>query len=223
LIHVIAHRGASAYEFENSPAAFLRAVELGADGIELDVHSTADGVPVVHHDDVAGGQTIAHADYIELKDHKLENGEALPTLEAVLSMLDTAVDVFVELKTLPAEHDQTLLNTLDSGPAPHRYSVHSFDHRIIRRLKTRRPSLPAGILSVAYPVDPIAPLEAAGAVTLWQQERTIDGALVQAIQQDARSVYAWTVDNPNRIEQLAELGVNGICTNRPDVARKVLS
>jgi glycerophosphoryl diester phosphodiesterase len=187
------------------------------------MHCTADGVPVVHHDDELGGRLIASTPYTELRDYRLANDETLPTLADVLTLLDSAVEVFVELKSLAAQHDGALLRVLESGPAPQHYHIHSFDHRIVRRLKTQRPGLSNGVLSVAYPIDPTAPLAAAGAAALWQHERLIDRDLVHALHRKSLTVYAWTVDDPGRMRQLAEMGVNGICTNRPDVAHDALS
>ena len=207
---------------ENSLAAFSRAVAQGADGVELDVHTTADGVPVVLHDEVAGSRLIRQTCYDELRDHKLANGEAIPSLAAALTTLGTASDVFVEVKALPAAHDRALLATLDAGPAPHRYHIHSFDHRIIKRLRSQRPSLPGGVLSVSYPIDPVTPLQAAQATTLWQQESLIDADLIIALHRAGYSLYAWTVDQPARIRHLVQLGVDAICTNRPDVGRQSL-
>ncbi len=222
MISVIAHRGASAYEVENSLAAFRAAVELGADGVELDVHATADGVLLVHHDPVIRGLPIGGTVYRDLREHRLENGEAVPQLTDVLSLLGEAVEGYVEVKSLPPACDAQLLAALSHGPAPARYHIHSFDHRIVKRLKDLQPSLSVGVLSVSYPVDPVAQVEAAGADTLWQHQGMVDAALVSGLAARAVSVLAWTVDDAARVTELAELGVNGICTNRPDLARDVL-
>ncbi|UCG85540.1 MAG: glycerophosphodiester phosphodiesterase [Gemmatimonadota bacterium] len=222
LARVIAHRGASAYQPENSLAAFRAAEELGADGVELDVHTTLDGVAIVHHDAVADSHRIAEVRLGELRDHKLPNGEAIPLLADALSTLGTKLLVFVEVKTLPAEHDDRLLDVLRAGPAPGNYHVHSFDHRIIKRLKQRQPSLISGVLSASYPVKPLDQLEDAGATELWQVENQIDAGLIEAAHDKDYRVYAWTVDDPTRMRQLIEMGVDAICTNRPDVARRVV-
>jgi glycerophosphoryl diester phosphodiesterase len=222
MTRVIAHRGASAYEVENSLAAFRAAVDLGADGVELDVHATADGIPIVHHDDVAGAHRISVTRYSELGDHSLANGETIPTLASALSMLGTNADAYVELKTLPPDHDDALLEVLDGGPAPQRCHVHSFDHRIVSRIRAKRPDLPAGVLSTSYPVNPVAQLIDASAGELWQAEHLIDRELVGTVQARGFHVYAWTVDDPARMRQLVALGVDAICTNRPDVAREVV-
>ena len=76
---VIAHRGASGYEYENSRAAFRRAIMLDADGVELDVHATRDGAIVVHHDaDLPGVGPIALLTAAEARQVRIRNGETLP-------------------------------------------------------------------------------------------------------------------------------------------------
>src|SRR4051794_26708377 len=131
---VIAHRGASGYEYENSRAAFRRAVMLDADGVELDVHATRDGGIVVHHDpDIPGLGPISQLSLAEAREIRLRNGELLPVLSEILELVGNR-DVWVEVKSLPPAHDEALLTILDRGPTPHRYAIHSFDHRIVHRL-----------------------------------------------------------------------------------------
>ena len=86
--NVIAHRGASGYEYENSRAAFRRAVMLDADGVELDVHATRDGAIVVHHDaEVPGCGPIAEMTLDEVRQVRIRNGETLPLLQEVLELV----------------------------------------------------------------------------------------------------------------------------------------
>lgn len=219
---VIAHRGASAYEVENSLAAFQAARRMGADGVELDVHFTADGQPVVHHDPVAGPFAIFRTTLAELSRHRLANGEAIPTLAQVLTLMGHDTEVFVELKALDPRDDVHLLRVLEQGPALQRYHVHSFDHRIVRRLRDQHPALDTGVLSASYPLRPVAPLKDAGATTLWQQETLLDAELLEQAHRGGARVFAWTVDDPDRMRTLLSLGVDALCTNRPDVARQVV-
>jgi glycerophosphoryl diester phosphodiesterase len=219
---IIAHRGASGREFENTRAAFARAVELGADGVELDVHSTGDGIILVHHDaELPEIGPIGHLEYTEVLEFRLPNGETVPTLPEVLDILGD-IDVYVEVKTLAPSSDNALLSVLDQGPAPDRYAVHSFDHRIVARLGKERPSLPRGILLSSYPLDPIPLLDTAGAVTLWQDQRLIDAAIVEAVHKAGRRIIAWTVNKPQEAIRLARLGVDGLCGNYPDRLRSIL-
>lgn len=220
---IVAHRGASAYTTENSLAAFRLAQAMGADGIELDVHLTADGVPIVHHDPVIGGVEIGRLSLAEVRDgQRLGNGEPVPTLADALATIDAAVRVFVEVKTLDPRDDPRLLEVLRDDVDPARCQVHAFDHRIVRRLRTADPSLVTGVLSASYPVQPVAAMREAGASCLWQQESLIDAALVDAVHAEGAHLFAWTVDDLERIRALRALGADAVCTNRPDTARQAI-
>jgi glycerophosphoryl diester phosphodiesterase len=220
---VIAHRGASGYEYENSRAAFRRALMLDADAIELDVHATGDGVLVVHHDaEIPGFGPIADLSRAQVRQLRIRNGETLPLLEEVLELVGD-LTVWVEVKGLPPEHDQALLAVLGGGPAPGRYAVHSFDHRIVRRLGEACPELRRGILLTAYLDDPVAALTAVGARTLWQEWQQVDQDLVRRVHDAGAEVIAWTVNEIGDLERMVRLGVDGLCGNYPDRIRVALA
>lgn len=216
---IIAHRGASGYEYENSRAAFRRAIALDADGVELDVHATRDGDIVVHHDpEIRGAGPIALLSTAEVVAARLTNGEPVPLLSDVLSLLDGRT-AWIEVKSLSASHDEGLLDVLGSGPTPERYAVHSFDHRIVHRLGLTAPWLRRGILLTAYVVDPVAVLRAADATTLWQAWEQIDEDLVAQVHGAGCELIAWTVNEMGDLERLGRMGVDGLCGNYPDRIR----
>ena len=219
---VIAHRGTSAYALENSLEAFRLAIEMEADGIELDVHATADGEFTVHHDPLIAGRPILEMAAAETRAHRLANDEPVPSLAEVLRVAGDRITLYIEIKSFDAPNDEALLSLLDSGPAPAHYHVHAFDHRVIRRLWERRPTLPCGVLSTSYPVRPLPQLSDAGATELWQEHGMIDHDLVAQARGAGYRVVAWTVDDPGRMAELAGIGVDAICTNRPDIARSAL-
>jgi glycerophosphoryl diester phosphodiesterase len=221
--NVIAHRGASGYEYENSRAAFRRAVMLDADGVELDVHATRDGVIVVHHDaEIPGFGPIGLLSWPEARQVRIRNGEPLPLLSEVLELVGDR-EVYVEVKSLPATHDEEFLAVLDRGPAPARYSVHSFDHRIVRRLGTCRAEVRRGILLSAYLADPVAAMRGVGATTLWQEWQQVDQELVNWVHDAGFSIIAWTVNEIGDLERMARLGVDGLCGNYPDRIRVAIA
>lgn len=194
-------------------------MELGADGVELDVHTTSDGMVVVHHDsDVAGLGPIGRLTYQALLETRLPNGESIPTLAEALEILQ-GLDVYVEVKRLPPERDAMLLAVLDAGPEPARYAIHSFDHHLIRRLARLRPRLPLGILLSARTLAPERLMEEAGATTLWQQHEGIDAALVEQVHAGGGRVIAWTVNTEADGARLAGFGVDGLCGNYIDRLR----
>jgi len=221
---VIAHRGASADEHENTLAAFRLALDQGAHGVELDVHTTADGEIIVFHDADLKGHPIRTLQSAVVLAHRLPNGETIPTLAQALEAITPGAMAFVELKGLPPEADQTLLTLFDAAPRPDRCHVHSFDHRIIRRLTANHQPLTAnaGVLSGAYVLDPAGLVRAAGASALWQHVDLVDRPLAAQIHDAGFRLITWTADRPDRMRRLIEDGVDGICTNHPALAREVL-
>jgi glycerophosphoryl diester phosphodiesterase len=219
---IIAHRGASAVEAENSLAAFRAAGRLGADGVELDIHATLDGALVVHHDATVSGLYIPEASAAEVRARRLPNGEPPPLLEEALAAVDPRLRVYVEVKTLPPSCDARLLTILDAGPHPTGYAVHSFDHRLVARLGRMRPTLPRGVLSASYPIRPLVPLTDAGAVAFWQDRALVDLDLSAMLHLAGAQLIVWTVDEPAEMRRLAGLGADALCTNRPDVARRTM-
>ena len=211
----IAHRGVRSAGPENSLAAFRAAVDnraLGADGVELDIHSTRDGKIVVHHDpELPSGARIADASTIDLASERVADGSQVPSLEAALAVLG-GLRVFVEAKGIAAEADVELFRVLRGGPNPAGYQVHSFDHRVIARLSAQARDFGYGVLSSSWPVDPVSPVWAAGAQVLWQQWQLVDRELVDRCNDRGIAVIAWTV--PEReVERMAGLGVHGVCVD----------
>ena len=213
---VLAHRGVSGHHYENSRAAFVAAAAAGADGVELDIHASRDGRLVVHHDPVikeAG--PIASLTWDVLRDVRLPNGEPLPLLDEVLALL-AGLTVWIEVKALPVDSEATLLETIDRSPRPELCAVHSFDHRIVRRLGNRKPGLRRGVLSASYPVDLVGPIRGAGATALWQQADLIDAEMVATVHRIGADVVAWTVNDAALAGRLAALGVDALCGNFPE-------
>lgn len=219
---IIGHRGASGHALENGWAAFRLAADPGAfrcHGVELDIHSTADGIPVVHHDEVIHtGEAIAELSAAELSTRPLRDGTPVPTLEEVLAAFP-GLELFIEAKALPPAADETLLRLIAGAPAPARCHVHAFDHRIIARLHERAPALSLGVLSTSWPVDPVGPVLAAGAGTLWMEWSLIDRELVSRCHAEGIAVIAWTVNGVAEAKRLTALGVDGLCGNWPERLR----
>ena len=215
---VIAHRGASGYEVENSLAAFRAASDRGADAVELDIHATADGALVVHHADRVAGRLIPQSSLRDVQSHPLPNGEAIPTLPEALRVIVPRMIAFVEIKTLPPRLDEKLFELIERTGAPNRVALHGFDHRVIRRLGERRPLIRRGALMASYPVDPVRCLQDADATILWQHNSYVDEALVAAVHGAGMTIHVYTVNDPDEMYHLAKIGVDGICTDFPDRA-----
>jgi len=217
---LIAHRGISRERPENTLPAFLRALELGADGIELDTHCTKDGVVIVHHDDVPraiapdralAGKRIDALTWDELQGFAVDGSALIPTLAEVLAALRGRLDVFVEIKAKGIE--RAVLDVIHASPAPARCAVHSFDHDAIRTCRQLAPSVRAGILFEEPPADVVAAMRYADARDVWPQDDLIDAALIDAVHGAGGRVLAWTVNRPERATALAALGTDALCTD----------
>ena len=208
---LIGHRGAPRERPENTIASFLRALDLGADAIELDVHATRDGVVVVHHDFVLQGRPIADMTAAEVAALRVA-GEPIPTLSEVFDTLGSRATVYVEIKGRAIE--QRVIGAIARSSTARAVPIHSFDHRAVARARALEPALTAGILLVSYLVEPAHALRAAGARDYWQEWTMIDDNLVRAIHDARGRVIAWTVNDPEEARHLAALGVDAICTDQ---------
>ena len=219
---VIAHRGASRAEPENTVAAFRRAVEMGADGIELDVRRTADDALVVHHDAaLADGRVIRHTASRELPDH-------VPSLSIALDACEGAF-VNVEIKNDPSDPDfdptdwlahRTVLElgARDAGP---RWLVSSFRLESVDTVRRLAPRVRTAWLVVGAGPEQLAATATAGHVAIHPHVGSLDANVIRAAHSAGLAVNTWTCDDPARIRQLIAWGIDGICTNVPDLALAV--
>ena len=223
---VIAHRGASKAELENTVEAFRRAVEMRTDGIELDVRRTRDGVLVVHHNpDLADGRVIAQLDHIDVPTH-------VPTLDDALDACRPAW-VNVEIKNDPTEPDfdatdsiadETIALLARRPEGDDRWLISSFRLETVDRCRALRPSIRTAWLTVKVEDSDTAAvldgLVATGHAALHPWVGALTRELVDACHARGLQVNTWTCDDPERMDELVAWGVDGICTNRPDIARE---
>ncbi|MBI3792062.1 MAG: glycerophosphodiester phosphodiesterase [Gemmatimonadetes bacterium] len=214
----IAHRGAPRELRENTLPSFLRALDRGADAIELDVHATADGVVVVHHDprlkpDTArplyAGQAIRELPWAVLQRVLYRDGHGLPTLAEVLEAVGSRGTVYVEVKQPGIEAE--VIEVLRASKT--RTAVHAFDHRVVRRVHELAPEIPTGALVDAYLLDPVHALRGARARDFWPSVEFTDAALIDAIHAAGGRVIAWTANDPAAIAALTAAGIDGLCTD----------
>lgn len=224
---MLAHRGASADAPQNTLAAFELARRVGADGVELDVRRTADGVPVVHHDpDRPGVGLLAETPFATLR----RVAPAVPTLEEALDAC-AGLLVNVEIKCLPWEPDA------DPSYAIARAAVElvvdrgidgvvsSFDLAAVDAVKAWAPDVPTGYLVHGRDVaEAAAVAHAHGHEWLHPDRASVlaspERAVSSARDHDVR-VDVWTVDDPDELRALFAAGVDAVITNVPGVAVSV--
>ena len=224
MVNVVAHRGASAANPPgNTIAAFAEAVAQGADWVELDVHLTADGEIVVHHDPVlADGRVLGELSAADIPD-------VIPTLaEALAACSPLAVNVEIKPDGVDALRSSLIakvVQLLQSEPTSRDFLVTSFDHDICDQVRALDATLPTGLLN-AHPDSLQTDLDRAGsaghvAINPWYGLVTKE--FVERAHALAIAVNVWTVDDPQQMRALADMGVDAIITNVPSLCREVLS
>ena len=237
----IAHRGASAIAPANTLAAFEKAVELGADGIELDAHLSADGVPVVIHDFTVDATTNGSGRVAEMTLAQLRQldagfrcdpayaGEHIPTLEEVLQAFGDRLLLNIELKSTGLRDDgleRAVIALVEQYTLQGRVLLSSFNPFSLRRAKKIAPGISVGLL---YAPNLPLPLSRAWLAPLFPHEARhpehtmVDAHYMEWARRCRYQVNAWTVDDPGEMRRLVALGVNGIITNVPDVLRRILT
>jgi len=199
-------------ERENTLPSFIAALEAGAQGIELDVHATADGVVVVHHDPVTrAGVEIVATRWTDLNpvDGAPEGVAPIPTLASVCDVVGQRAELFVEIKGEGIEEAVTATLAGRSGT----YAIHSFDHATIGRLARARVPYRLGLLFGDSVDDAVERMAEYGATDAWPHRSLIDRPLVERIQRSGGRVIAWTVNSVSDARRLADSGVDGICTD----------
>ena len=135
----------------------------------------------------------------------------------MLAAVPLSAVAYVEVKA-PHIEEWVIAAIKSSG---RRCAVHSFDHRIVRRVHDLAPDLPVGVLQTSYPVDPIRPWHDAGARDLWQHWELVDESLIERVHAVGGRVIAWTVNDPSIAKRFIEWQIDGICTDTPGAMRAV--
>lgn len=217
-----AHRGASASFPENTLAAFAAALAQGADFWELDVRLAADGVPVVIHDATIDRTTAGRGLVSELPASALAE-YGVPALAEVLALGAGRTFFNIELKADAggAALTAAALAAVDGLDLAAHILVSSFDHPLLAVVKSLKPAVPTGLLYEERLADPVGRARELGVAALHPYFRLADSRLANAARDAGLAVIPWTVDRPLYLRYFAALGVNGIITNRPDVAVKI--
>jgi glycerophosphoryl diester phosphodiesterase len=212
----IGHRGAPRRYMENTIPSFAEALRQGADAVELDVHVTADGLAVVHHDPVLSARVtpasfirkpIASIEGAAVSSIDLGAGARMPSLAAVLGLMQGR-KAYVEVK----EGDiQTVANAIDASGM--NCAVHSFDHDAITTARRLVPHIPRGVLFDEWPSSPATIVERTGARDVWPKNSLLSAPRVRELKDLGCRVIVWTVNDRGRIRELTELGVDGVCTD----------
>jgi len=222
---IYAHRGSSGTEPENTIRAFRQAIADGAGGVELDVHLSSDGVPVVIHDRDVSRTTNGQGNIDELnlgtiKGLDAGNGERVPTLTEVLHLVAGKLKLYVEVKQ--AGIAQTVIDVLEGYPHAE-WLIASFDLDTLRQARSISATAELWPISVMLTDEVLACATEvrATAVSLHSIGATADVA--EQLSAAGLGMAVWTVNDVAEANRVRQLGAVGLCTDVPATIVPALS
>ncbi|MGB9682531.1 MAG: glycerophosphodiester phosphodiesterase [bacterium] len=235
---ILGHRGAPKVAPQNTLSSFKMALEMGADGVELDVRLTKDRKFVIIHDPMVDNVTNGKGyvgDYTLVELKRLDAGswfskefqnERIPTLEEALDILRSFKIVNIEIKNdpIPCEGiEEIFLEFIFNTEIRNRVIVSSFDHSLLLRLKRLDDSINTGVLYSCKPENPNLLAIDVKANSLHPFWPSIGEDTVRDAHNVGLKIFPWTVDEESYMRILLEWNVDGIITNSPELALKVRS
>jgi glycerophosphoryl diester phosphodiesterase len=215
----VGHRGARAYETENTIASLLKAVELGANAVEFDVRQARDGTLVVIHDHnlkrvFAVDLQVDESSFPELRG---ASGGMIPTLAEALDTLAGRVEkILIELKE-PGCEDR-VLDLLGSMNLREPVILSSFHEDVLERLGALDQSVERGLIYARHK-DPIASAVRHRSRYLIPVYRLVHTKDIHGAHAMGLKVIVWTINSRTEAEAFAEKGVDGIVSDRPDILK----
>jgi len=221
---VIGHRGARGHLAENTLPSIAKALELGVDGIEIDVFRCASGELVVFHDQTLEKLTnatgyIEQLDLDSIRNIEVLNGFTIPTLEEVLNLINGRVMLNIELKGSQTAilTDQMLQTFFEKETwSAEKILISSFDWEELKLFYEVNQKVPIAILTEDDPLDALPIAKELNAVAINPNYKSLNKENLTKIHKKGLKIYPWTVNQPEEISALIALGVDGIITDFPE-------
>jgi len=213
----VGHRGAKAYEIENTLESYKKAIELGANAIELDVRKSNDGKIIVIHDDnlkrVFGKDiSVNETMLIELKQL---TGDKIPTLEQALQFIDKKVErILVEIKEVGYENK--VLEIINKEKLNERVIIVSFHEPALLNVREVDEKIETGLIYAKHknPIDTALKLNAQYLVPLYKLTHTKN---IEDAHKNNLKVIVWTINTQHEAKQYKDKGADGIASDKPDI------
>lgn len=220
----IGHRGAKGYAPENTLISFQKAIEMGVDGIELDVHLSVDGEIIVIHDTTIDRTTdgqgfVNKLSLPELKTFRIEKEHQIPTLTEVFGLVNKQCFINIELKgkgTAGAVAALIEKYVLERNWKYEHFLISSFDWVSLLDIHLSNPKIPLGVLTEYDVALAFAFAKYIDAKSIHPYYHLLNKENTAQMQEKALQVFPWTVNEKEDIQKLKSFNVNGIITDFPD-------
>ena len=222
---VVGHRGASGLEPENTLRSIGRAIDFGVDAVEVDVRKSKDGKLVIMHDPSVDRTTngkgrVASLTLKDLKALDAGKGEKIPTLEEMMGAVRGKVGLFLEIKEPETTSD--MVASVRAAGMESATTFVSFYHPALLRAKLLSPSLRCGAIFSCEPADLTKLAVDARAELMLPKIDYVSERMVKEAHQRSILVQPWVVNNPDELEGLTKMGVDGVASDYPNLVIEAL-
>ena len=211
----IAHRGFTKEFPDNTLESFYAATKLGIDGVECDVHETADHHFVIFHDSELTGRTITELTLQEIRKVKLAEHYQIPTLEETLDLCHNRIKLMLELKLVNSL--DLFLEIVNAGMKPGELFITSFYPNLVNNLADFAPQLRRGVLTGTAIEDPLAVMASTKAKIMLPRFSYVSAELVNTLHSHDFSVMVWDCNSIPDLRTALDWEVEGIITDSPDI------
>ena len=213
----VGHRGAKAYEIENTLESFKKAIELGVNAIELDVQKSKDGKLIIIHDDNLKKvfSKDVFVNQATLKELKQSTENKILTLEEALKTIDRKVEkILIELKEVG--YEKKVLEIVKKEKLKDRVIIISFHEQALSNVRELDKEIETGLIYSKYqnPIEAALKLNAQYLVPLYKFTHTRD---VEKAHKNNLKVIVWTINTKQEVKEYIAKGVDGIASDKPDI------
>jgi len=234
---IIAHRGASNIAPENTGIAFQKAFQIGADGVEFDVHLTSDGEPVVIHDERVDRTTngIGYVKSLTLSEikkldagsyfHTRYCGEKILTLEEALDLVKNFKIINIEIKNNLLEYnkiEEKVIKIIRDKKMEEKVICSSFNHCSMFKIKKIDPDINTGLLYISLLFQPWKYAQRVGAQAIHPYFISASREIVKRCHDNNVRINVWTVDKEKYIRKMIANKIDCLITNNPEIALSIL-
>lgn len=215
----IAHRGARAYEPENTLSSFRKAMELGVDAIELDVRKTKDNeLVVIHNADVNkttnGTGLVNELTLEQIKELVTEKDDEIPTLEEVLDSVQKRVKLLIEIKEKGIE--EQIISLIHKKGLLNNVIIISFHEDVLKKVRELNDEVETGLVYVRHknPIKTALEIKAQFLLSLY---RFTHSTMINKAHESGLKIIVWTINNKEEVAEYRKKGVDGIASDKPEI------
>jgi glycerophosphoryl diester phosphodiesterase len=210
----IGHRGAKGHTAENTLASFTKAIELGVDMIELDVHLSSDFIPMIIHDETVNRTTSSKGFVKDFSANELQK-LGIPTLEDVFNLVENKCEINIEIKQFKAT--QPVLDLIKNSTFDiNKIIISSFDWNALQEIRFQNENIKLGVLTETNLDLAFSFAKFIKAYSIHPYFHLLSEEIVAKIKEKGFKIFTWTINEPEDITFAKSFQIDGIISDFPE-------